>query len=307
MCVGCALFALGIDDGQLQPYDRSLFENLWPRYEPDPYTGETPDFFSCLALIYPCVTGMLAGMSKSLQLKNPSHSIPKGTFFAIVTSTTVYLAVCWLFGMTISNRTLKVYKFVTASVSFPHEMIVRVGVIISCLGLILGCMSTAPNLLAAMSTDDVLPFFSFLRPDDEADRPTRALWLTAALVALPALGGNLDRVSPYATVFYLLMYAGLNASTCISGYVRPPGFRPTFRYFHWSVSFVGFVWCLGLSFCIEGVGTFVSLLVFLLMHGYIKKARRLAKSGVKWGTLGSAVRHVYHLREIDVFVDLHTS
>ena len=98
---------------------------------------EVPNFFSCLALIYPCVTGMMAGMSKSLHLKNPSHSIPKGTFWAIITCTIVYLTVCWLFGMTISNRTLKVDKFVTASVSFPHELIVRVGVVVSCFGLIL--------------------------------------------------------------------------------------------------------------------------------------------------------------------------
>jgi len=293
MCVGCALFSMGLDEGNLQPYDRAFMENVWPRYEPDPYTGVTPDFFSCLALIYPCVTGILSGMSKNLQLKNPSHSIPKGTFWAIITSTLVYLAVCWLFGMTISNRTLKVDKFVTASVSFPHELVVRGGVIVSCLGLILGCMSTAPSLVAAMSSDGVLPFLGFLQQDREGAQPTKALWFTALLVALPTLGGNLDHVSPYATIFYLLMYTGVNASTCISGFVRPPGFRPTFRYFHWSVSFVGFVWCLGLSFCISSVGTVVSLMAFLLMHGYIKKARRLAKSGtgIKWGTVGSAVRY----------------
>eukprot|EP00578_Thalassiosira_sp_NH16_P018592 CAMPEP_0181099512 /NCGR_PEP_ID=MMETSP1071-20121207/12699_1 /TAXON_ID=35127 /ORGANISM="Thalassiosira sp., Strain NH16" /LENGTH=1053 /DNA_ID=CAMNT_0023182179 /DNA_START=19 /DNA_END=3180 /DNA_ORIENTATION=+ len=291
VCMGCALFAMGLEEGNLQPYDRSFMENLWPRYEPDPYTGVVPNFFSCLALVYPCVTGMLAGTSKSLHLKNPSMSIPKGTFWAIMTCTFVYLTVCWLFGMTISNRTLKVDKFVTASVSYPHELVVRVGVIVSCLGLILGCMSTAPNLIAAMSSDNVLPFLAILRQDCEGDQPRKALWFTAILVALPTLGGNLDHVSPYATIFYLLMYAGLNAATCISGYVKPPGFRPTFRYFHWSVSFVGFVWCLGLSFCISVVGTFVSMLAFLLMHGYIKKARRLAKSGIRWGTLGNAVRY----------------
>lgn len=282
---------MGLDEGNLQPYDRSFMENVWPRYEPDPFTGKMPDFFSCLALIYPCVTGMLTGLFKSSQLKNPSKSIPNGIFWAIVTCTVVYLTVCWLFGMTVSNRTLKVDKFVTASVSFPHELVVRMGVIVSCLGLILGCMSTAPGLISAMSTDEVLPL-SFLRRDFEGDQPIKALWFTALLVALPTLGGNLDHVSPYATIFYLLMYAGVNASTCISGYVKPPGFRPTFRYFHWSVSFVGFIWCLTLSFCISEVGTFVSLLVFLLMHAYIRKARRLARTSWKWGTLGTALRLV---------------
>ena len=39
------------------------------------------------------------------------------------------------------------------------------------------------------------------------------------------------------------------------------------------------------------MGTFCSLLAFLLLHGYIKKSRRLAATGVKWGTLGNAVRY----------------
>jgi len=292
MTIGCILFATGVDNGNLQNYDRSFMENIWPRFEPDPYTGVTPNFFSSLALIYPCVTGMLSGMSKSASLKNPSQSIPRGTFWAIITSTTVYLVVCWLFGMTISNRTLKVDKFVTASVSYPHEIIVRLGVIISCLGLMLGTLSTAPGLISAMATDDVLPFLSFLKRDVEVGGPPlKALWFTALLALLPTLGGNLDHVSPYCTIFYLLMYAGVNMSTCISGFVKPLGFRPTFKYFHWSVSFIGFVWCLGLGFCISMVGCFVSMLACLLLHAYIKKARRLAKTGIKWGTLGSAVRY----------------
>ena len=145
MCVGCLLFALDLSDGNLQPYDRAYLENLWPRFEPDPYTGTTPDIFACLALIYPCVTGMLAGMSRATHLARPERSIPRGMFMAIVTSSSIYLVVCWLFGICISNRTLKVDKFVTASVSYPHELIVRVGVVVSCLGLILGCMSSAPS------------------------------------------------------------------------------------------------------------------------------------------------------------------
>lgn len=208
---------------------------------------------SMKALIYPSVTGILSGLSKSSQLKNPSQSIPNGMLISIITTSSIYLVVCWLFGMTFSNRILKVDKFISASASYPHEMIVRVGVGISCMGLLLSHLSTAPNVLAAISSDNVLPFMSFLRPSDGEATPIRALWLSALLAAIPTLGGNLDHVSPYTTIFYLLMYAGLNAATCISGYVRPPGFRPTFKYFHWSVSFVGFIWCLTLSFLVSFV------------------------------------------------------
>jgi hypothetical protein len=290
MFLGCIFFVAGWYTGSLQPYDRSFHENTWSRYEPDPYTGVLPDIYSCLALIYPSVTGLLSGMAKIDQLKNPRKSIPTGMFWAIVTSSCIYLMVTWLFGMSISNRTLKVDKFVTASVSFPHELPVRVGVVMTCFGLILGTLSTAPALIAAVAADEVVPFLSFLRPRYEGDK-TRALWFTSAIIGLATLPGSLDHISPFVTIFYLLMYSGVNAATCISGYVRPPGFRPTFRYFHWSVSFVGFVWCMGLAFLISWLGTFVSILAFLLMGAYIKKSRRLAATGMKWGTLGSAVRY----------------
>lgn len=207
------------------------------------------------ALIYPSVTGILSGLSKTSHLKHPSQSIPNGILIAILSSTSVYLLVCWLFGTTFSNRILKVDKFISASASYPHEMIVRIGVGISCMGSLLQHLSTAPTVLAAISSDNVLPFLSWLRPAAEEEEgsaaPIKALWLSALLVALPTLCGNLDRVSPYTTIFYLLMYAGINIATCVSGYVRPPGFRPTFKYFHWSVSFVGFVWCLTLSFLVS--------------------------------------------------------
>lgn len=290
MFLGCIFFVAGWHTGSLQQYDRSFHENTWSRYEPDPYTGVLPDIYSCLALIYPSVTGLLSGMAKSDQLKNPRKSIPTGMFWAIVTSSFIYLMVTWLFGMSISNRTLKVDKFVTASVSFPHELAVRIGVVMTCFGLVLGTLTTAPALISAVAADDVLPFLSFLRPRYDGDK-TRALWFTSAIIGLATLPGSLDHISPLVTIFYLLMYSGVNAATCISGYVRPPGFRPTFRFFHWSVSFVGFVWCIGLAFLISWLGTFVSILAFLLMGAYIKKSRRLAATGMKWGTLGSAVRY----------------
>lgn len=290
MFLGCILFVVGWHTGSLQQYDRSFYENTWSRYEPDPYTGELPNIYTCLALIYPSVTGLLSGMAKIDQLKNPRKSVPTGMFWAIVTSSFIYILVTWLFGMSISNRTLKVDKFVTASVSFPHELPVRIGVVMTCFGLVLGTLSTAPGLIAAVAADEVLPFLSFLRPRYEGDK-TRALWFTSAIIGLATLPGSLDHISPFVTIFYLLMYSGVNAATCISGYVRPPGFRPTFRYFHWSVSFVGFVWCMGLAFLISWLGTFCSILGFVLMGAYIKKSRRLAATGMKWGTLGSAVRY----------------
>lgn len=55
--LGCILFASGYHLGDLIPWDRLFMDNVWPNYTPDPTTGIEPDFFSCLALFYPSVTG----------------------------------------------------------------------------------------------------------------------------------------------------------------------------------------------------------------------------------------------------------
>ena len=63
----------------LLPEQLKSFDNMFPAYTEDPATGITPTFASLLALLYPSVTGCLAGINRSGVLKNPANSIPSGT------------------------------------------------------------------------------------------------------------------------------------------------------------------------------------------------------------------------------------
>ena len=289
-CVGCILFASSSGySGELETWDKIYLDNIYPRYEPDPTTGITPTFISLLALFYPSVTGIMAGSHNSENLSDPARSIPLGTIGAILCSSIIYIGFSWLFGATISNQVLKNRKFIVAAVAYPASMVVKVGVLVSAIGAALGYMTSAATIISAIANDESMPILNFIRrgafastkhdllgkgPDMQkvGVANKRALVLTWALVSLQTLlAGSLEGISPLMTMCYLLMYAGINFSCFLLGIIQSPGFRPTFKYFHWSISLFGFLWCLGLALIIEPAMLCLALAMFLILLTYNAK------------------------------------
>lgn len=142
LSVGVILFAFNVGfNGNLDANDRVFGDNWKPNYSEDPDTNKIPTFFSLLALFYPSVTGIMAGSNRSSVLADPGKSIPKGTISAILITTTIYIIVVWLFGSFLSNEALKNDKLIVTAVTFPHELVVKVGIIISCVGAALQCLA----------------------------------------------------------------------------------------------------------------------------------------------------------------------
>ena len=77
-------------------------KEIWPLFKSNLYGGFNRDcedrhakidFFTVFGVLFAGVTGIMAGANVSGELKNPSHSIPKGTFTACGISFLVYLVV----------------------------------------------------------------------------------------------------------------------------------------------------------------------------------------------------------------------
>ncbi|CAN0457460.1 unnamed protein product, partial [Discosporangium mesarthrocarpum] len=127
--IGLVLFATDAYSGNdLTEADRSFGANFLPNYtvNPDP-PGNTPTFFSLLALFFPSSSGIMAGCNRSAVLSSPSRSIPKGTLGAIVTMTTIYLCFIWLFGNIFSHEILIDDKLIAARVAWPTQYLVSLG------------------------------------------------------------------------------------------------------------------------------------------------------------------------------------
>ena len=269
--VGVTLFATGEYAGALAVgEDRAFGDNFGPAWERDRKTGITPTFWSLLALFYPSVTGIMAGSNRSGVLKSPTNSIPRGTVSAVVLTTLLYVGVVWVFGSVMSNETLKNEKLVVALVAWPHPLVVKLGIVMSCIGAALQSLTSAPRLLTAIAADDLLPALRPLKPTTPSAVPNRAVALTVLIAALPCLAGNLDFITPIITMFFLVMYATVNLACFVLAALRAPGFRPTWRYFSWWTALLGFVWCVGLMYVISWFMATVALALGALLVLYIR-------------------------------------
>ena len=71
---------------EMAPFAASVFTSNWG---PD-FTGES--FFSVFAIFFPAATGILAGANMSGDLKDAQRAIPKGTFLAIIITSSMFFS-----------------------------------------------------------------------------------------------------------------------------------------------------------------------------------------------------------------------
>lgn len=286
MTIGTILFMANMYEPVGVDPVANLNENLFPDYTVDAATGQQADFMFLLALFYPSVTGIMAGCNRSAVLKNPSRAIPKGTLGAITTTTGLYLITIILFGLSVSNETLKDNKLVASYIAWPHRYVVAVGILMSCVGAGMQSLAGAPQLLRSIANDGHIPFLRFFGTETMEDEPRKAVLLTTCISALACLAGNLDYITPIITMFFLSMYAAINAACFLSGVLASPSFRPTWRYFHWSTALLGFLVCIVYMLLISVLYAFVCIILMSALFIYIRHVRETKE----WGNAMFGIR-----------------
>ena len=258
-----------------------LRANLAPAWK----TGHT--FFPVFALFFPAVTGIMAGVNMSGDLKDPSRAIPRGTFAAIGVSTLVYAAITVGLAASVPRAVLLGSGFVLKDRAWSGAL-VYAGVFAATLSSALGSMMGAPRILQAFARDGLFRRLKwFGRGSGRAAEPRRAIVLTFLVAQAGILAGDLDAIAPVITMFFLMTYGAVNLACFYESIARNPSFRPTFHLHHWSIALLGALGCLAVMVLINAWWAAVAIALAALLYLLIARAEIL----VKWGDLDSGLAY----------------
>lgn len=242
--------------------------------------GERYNFWMIFAIYFPAVTGILAGVNMSGDLKDPSHSIPLGTFLAIGVSFVVYFILALLLGGAVDRVDMieESYKSLKAKALFKLEILVALGVFAASLSSALGSYLGAPRILQAVARDDILGVLKpFAKGSEVGDEPRRALVLTGFMTLVVLLwagndskGGPLNAVAAIITMFFLYTYGMTNLAAFYEAFGGNPSFRPRFKYFHWSTAMLGAIGCVAMAFLIDWQAAIAAALILIGLLWYLK-------------------------------------
>ncbi len=259
----------------------TLRANLAPAWD----SGHT--LFPVFALFFPAVTGIMAGVNMSGDLKEPSRSIPGGTFAAIGVSAAIYAAITFLLAASVPRAELLGAGFVMKDRALSGALIYA-GVICATLSSALGSMMGAPRILQAFARDGIFRRLKFFgRGSGRAGEPRRAIVVTFLIAQAGIFAGDLDLVAPVITMFFLMTYGAVNLACFYESISHNPSFRPTFRRNHWSLALLGTLGCLGVMFLINALWASVAIAIAALLYFLIARAEIL----VKWGDLDSGLAY----------------
>lgn len=248
-------------------------------------------FWVVFAVFFPAVTGIMAGVNMSGDLKNPGKSIPKGTFAAIGVGYLIYMTLPVILANRADALTLIEDPLIIRRVSYWGNALF-LGVWGATLSSALGSILGAPRVLQALARDGVLSKkLSFLGKGEGADdSPRVGTIITMALALVAVYLGDLNLIAPVLTMFFLTTYGVLNITAGTEKLLGSPSYRPRFKV-HWIFSLLGAVGCFAVMFLINAVATLVAFVFIALIFIWLQsREMTTAWGGVRNGIWLAVIR-----------------
>jgi len=248
-----------------KPLEESTIE-LWGVSE-----SKSENFWTVFAVFFPAVTGIMAGVNMSGDLKNPSKAIPYGTFAAVGAGYLIYMLIPFVLASRVDAINLVKDPLIMRKISFWGDAIL-LGVWGATLSSAMGSMLGAPRVLQALARDGVLPkYFRWLaKGTKEDDTPRNGTIFTLVLALVAVYFGNLNIIAPILTMFFLATYGMLNISAGIEKLVGSPSFRPIFKV-HWALSILGFFGCIAVMLLINPLATAIALIFLIFVFIWLER------------------------------------
>ena len=242
---------------------------------PPQWIGEfasNQDLWSVLAIFFPAVTGILAGVNLSGSLANPRRSIPRGSITAVLVSLCIYSALAYW-----SSRVATPFELrVNLTIMVERAALgwaVQAGILAATFSAALSAFVGGPRVLQAMADHNIVPFSKLFNQTTERGEPRPALALTSAISLVFLLFGffsnsGLNGIAPVMSMFYLLTYAILNLVVLLEQRLGLTSFRPTLDVPQ-LVPFIGVVGAIVAMVLINPLFSLVAVVVTLLLYQYL--------------------------------------
>lgn len=237
----------------------------------------TVGFWTGFAVFFPAVTGVMAGLGMSGDLKDPMHSLPRGAFSAVLVGLVIYLIVPFLLTIGATTDQLRNDPMVWTRIAPLGPVLILPGLWAAIFSSALGSILGAPRTLGAMARDGLAPRF-LSRVKDGAPDLLPALIVSLVLALGAVLLGDLNTVASVVTMFFLTVYGTVNFVAAFESISGDPSWRPSLTS-HWVINLLGGLACLAVMILISPLVGFAAVVLELLLWLALSRSER--KSG--WG------------------------
>ncbi len=251
--------------------------------------GAVP-FWVVFAVFFPAVTGLMAGVSLSGDLRDPKRAIPRGTIAAVLTGFAVYLVVPIALAIAAGPQDLVSNSLIWFSIA-AVPLLIFPGLLGAILSSAVGSMLGAPRTLEALAVDRVVPHLLTWRPFGVGG-PSMAYIASAGLALAAVLLGGLNAVAPVLTMFFLTTYGMINLVAGLEQLSGAPSYRPTIKIW-WGISLAGAVGCFWVMSLINWFAAAVAVVLEIALYVVLRRRSLSASWGdMRYGTMMSLVRGI---------------
>ncbi len=241
-----------------------------------PATGEV-GFWVGFAVFFPAVTGVMAGLGLSGDLRNPGRAIPVGSIAAVLVGLAVYLVVPVLLAMAGDPEALRNDSLVWTRIAALGPWLILPGLWSAIFSSAVGSILAAPRTLQALSMDGIAPRFLW-RPTGDWRETVPGMVASLALALGAVFLGNLNAVAAVVTMFFLTVYGTVNIVAAFEFLSGDPSWRPRIKA-PWLLSLAAGAACLVVMILINPLAGVIAFLAELGLWLYLSRRAR----ETRWG------------------------
>jgi amino acid transporter len=230
-------------------FSRSIDEVQWFVSDAQAREMGAASLSETFAIFFPAVTGIMAGVSMSGDLKDARRALPRGTLFAILAGFIVYMALPFVLALNFDLATLAADQDANQVGTQNYSMfnvaafssLVYVGLWGATLSSAMGSILSAPRTVQALAMDGLMPRF-LAKGHGPSNEPRAGVVVTFALAVGALFLGDLEILAQILSMFFLATYGITNLACFLEIWAANPSFRPTFKISPW-ISLAGAFGC----------------------------------------------------------------